>query len=223
MLVTCPECTTKYTIDPDALGTVGRKVRCIRCTHVWNLEPPAEPDAEVPGADSADTPGSRARRRRRAAAAAAAGSPPRKRLATALWLILALLVTGTIGGGVGLRENIVEVWPTARPFYKMVGLKVMPLGAGLGLRNITWKASRDNGDRFLKVQGQVTNLSKTVRNIPLMRGQLFDKNNRELQRWTFSAPKTRVLPDESATFRTELKNPVMGAFRLVITFDDGGQ
>ncbi len=222
MLVTCPECSTKYTIDPYVLGTMGRKVRCIRCTHVWNLEPPVDMDADGPDVDIGEGPHPLSMRR-----SGAAGtdddivSPARKRFATALSLLLALLVIGTFGGGIGLRENIVEVWPFTRPFYKMVGLKVTPLGAGLGLRNITWKASRDNGDRFLKVQGQVANLSGKARVIPLMRGHLFDKNNRELQRWTFSAPETRLPPEKSTTFQTELKNPVLGVTRLVIIFDDG--
>lgn len=140
-----------------------------------------------------------------------------------LWSVLMVLVVGTIGGGVALRENIVEVWPATRPFYKMVGLKVLPIGAGLGLHNITWKASRVEGDRFLTVQGEINNQTKSVRTVPRMRGHLFDKNNRELQRWTFSAPETKLKPNQAVSFRTEIKNPVMGAARLVITFDDGNK
>lgn len=53
MQITCPACSTKYEISTQALGEVGRSVRCKRCGHKWFQTPdsddpaaalPAEPD-----------------------------------------------------------------------------------------------------------------------------------------------------------------------------------
>jgi predicted Zn finger-like uncharacterized protein len=39
MHIICPHCTTSYAIDPAALGTAGRTVRCSRCKEVWLARP----------------------------------------------------------------------------------------------------------------------------------------------------------------------------------------
>lgn len=41
MIISCPECATKFGVPADALGSderlrmIGRKVRCAKCSHVW--------------------------------------------------------------------------------------------------------------------------------------------------------------------------------------------
>ena len=42
MILTCPACSTRYTLDPQSLGPDGRKVRCTQCGHVWHQDPPAD-------------------------------------------------------------------------------------------------------------------------------------------------------------------------------------
>ncbi|HVO15405.1 MAG TPA: DUF3426 domain-containing protein [Alphaproteobacteria bacterium] len=42
MILTCPKCATRFSIDPKALGAQGRKVRCSTCHHVWHQTLPAE-------------------------------------------------------------------------------------------------------------------------------------------------------------------------------------
>lgn len=40
MLIQCPNCDTKYSLDESVLGPDGSKVRCIRCGHVFFVAPP---------------------------------------------------------------------------------------------------------------------------------------------------------------------------------------
>ncbi|WP_421782942.1 zinc-ribbon domain-containing protein [Kiloniella litopenaei] len=42
MIVSCPECSSKFRIASDALGDSGRKVRCSSCRHTWFQEPDLE-------------------------------------------------------------------------------------------------------------------------------------------------------------------------------------
>ncbi|XIA67627.1 MJ0042-type zinc finger domain-containing protein [Bradyrhizobium sp. TZ2] len=39
MHIICPHCTTSYAINPAALGTAGRTVRCSRCKETWLAHP----------------------------------------------------------------------------------------------------------------------------------------------------------------------------------------
>jgi predicted Zn finger-like uncharacterized protein len=51
MILTCPECATRYEIDSAKFPAAGRKVRCKKCSHVW-FQPgeggAAEPEAAPP-------------------------------------------------------------------------------------------------------------------------------------------------------------------------------
>jgi len=35
MLIVCPQCATSYQVEPSAVGSTGRSVRCLRCLTVW--------------------------------------------------------------------------------------------------------------------------------------------------------------------------------------------
>jgi len=39
MLIVCPSCATSYDVEPASLQPDGRRVRCVRCRHVWLAEP----------------------------------------------------------------------------------------------------------------------------------------------------------------------------------------
>ena len=36
MIITCPNCSTKYSINKTILGVDGKKVKCFDCGHEWN-------------------------------------------------------------------------------------------------------------------------------------------------------------------------------------------
>jgi predicted Zn finger-like uncharacterized protein len=273
MILTCPECSTRFRVPTESLGD-GRTVRCSRCSHRWFQAPeedapapaaaesamedvlPADIPDDVPGAvddvEPEDAPAAAAEDRgddapadvapgggpdRRTGAEerlVADGPPPRparpgprrpapardggSRLATALWVMLVLVVAGTVGSAIGFRGAIMAQWPAAESLYEIVGLGAEPPGAGLGLRNVRWKATAQGDAAVLRVEGEVTNLTDTVRNVPPIEGVIYDKADRELQRWTFTAPEPRLLPGENVPFVTELKNPAAGAVRLQIVF-----
>jgi predicted Zn finger-like uncharacterized protein len=39
MLIVCPSCATSYDVELASLHPDGRRVRCVRCRHVWHAEP----------------------------------------------------------------------------------------------------------------------------------------------------------------------------------------
>lgn len=48
MIISCPECETKFAIADAVLGERGRKVRCFKCGHAWHQMPENAPPAPPP-------------------------------------------------------------------------------------------------------------------------------------------------------------------------------
>lgn len=51
MIVSCPNCATRFNIDRASLAGGGRKVRCGRCGHKWLVEDPMAPPPPAPEPD----------------------------------------------------------------------------------------------------------------------------------------------------------------------------
>lgn len=37
MIISCPDCASRFNIDPDRIPSAGRQVRCGKCSHVWRI------------------------------------------------------------------------------------------------------------------------------------------------------------------------------------------
>lgn len=64
MIVSCPACATRFSLDAALLGDAGRSVRCAKCSHKWKQLPPKlehpggqAPEATTAIADDAGTAG----------------------------------------------------------------------------------------------------------------------------------------------------------------------
>lgn len=55
MIISCPECGTRFNIDLSVLGAKGKKVRCRNCSHVW-FQPGPEAEEAAPAPAPAQTP-----------------------------------------------------------------------------------------------------------------------------------------------------------------------
>jgi predicted Zn finger-like uncharacterized protein len=243
MILSCPDCSTRYRVDPASIGPQGRKVRCSKCGRTWVGKPeaaepaPGEPPLRAPAGARADgldaalhaparaeAAAARQEARRQSRAGPRARQPERRRgrgWATAVaWLLLIVVVGAVVAGGYLMRDRIVATWPATARLYAMAGVGPEPFAHGLELRNVKSTEARSGEDRVLEIEGEIANVSSRVLDVPNLRGALFDRQNNELQHWIFAAPENRLLPGETKTFRTAVRNPKPEAARLTIVFHD---
>lgn len=238
MILTCPSCSTRYLIDPAAIGAAGRQVRCARCGHVWRQEPPTEPPPEASrapaGADGSEPKPERApepepqpilRGPQRpqplppGSNLPALRPPPRRRAGPAAWLALLVLV---VAGAVGLyafRQQIVTIWPPASKLFRTAGpAEPEAAGAGLDIRDVKFERKAEAGRAVLLVTGQVVNITQSARPAPRLRVAIGDEARKELAYWTVPLAKEALGPGEATEFSTRLPDPPANARSLSVTF-----
>lgn len=132
MILTCPDCATRFFADDHAIGAAGRRVKCDTCGRVWTAtaasdvevipeeapSPASEASTDVavaPGVEVAHSPLFVSREApRRSVKDGGAGRP------WALGLVVVLFVV--VAGMLVFQPAIEKAFPGAAAFYHSVGL-----------------------------------------------------------------------------------------------------
>jgi predicted Zn finger-like uncharacterized protein len=192
MIISCQACSTRYLIEPSVLGPKRRLVRCAKCGHSWQQEPPADMplqvDADAPPPGLVDLPVTAVRRRRGRG--------------LALPLLVLILLLGGLGAGYIFRDRIVARWPQAAQIYELANLPVRH-GDGLELDNISYTL-RDN---VVQLQGEIFNPTAGEVGMPHLKASLRDTSGRLLLQWTFDIDRRSIRPGETIAFKAEHNAP----------------
>jgi predicted Zn finger-like uncharacterized protein len=214
MIVTCPTCSTRYLVDPRALGSSGRTVRCTQCSHTWQQTPPEDAPRRVdlPGPDE------------NAPLAATEVVPPTRPNANrgvTIPLAIAIVVIALAAILWFERNAVAQQWPGAAAFYAMLGIPVGDPTDALEFRKVTSSRSDENGHAALLIEGEVANVSRLAQDVPKLKVTLQDSGNRPLKSMIVTATDERLPPGASVPFRTIVADPGAAA-GAVVTFEDSG-
>ena len=227
MIVTCPECSTRYLVDPRNLGATGRMVRCASCAHTWHQTPPDDaprrvdvPPLELAPAAAVESQAPRAGGRVQLPAL----STPRRGSPALGWLAYALLVVVVIAAGTyWTRDQLVSRWPELAQYYEMLGVPVeVAQDDSFEIHNVTTARDSENGLPALIIQGEVVNVSHVAKQVPKLKVTLLDSGKHELQSWSFTVSDDRMLPGASVPFRTSIARHNEEATMAYVTVADGG-
>ncbi len=233
MILTCPNCATRYHTDSALLSEAGRKVRCAKCGHVWHQAAPTGQPEPEPQPPSANQPAAAARTfaehpaSPNAAAADFADvqakpqpsrSLPERLALVAGWTGLALLVLGVGYPLIHFRDEIATLWPQTATFYKALGQDVNT--RGLEFKNVDYREETENGEAVLAVSGKLVNITSHELPVPAIRVTLTDGDRRVLYNWSFSANVATLKPGEVVSFVTRLSSPPSAARHLQLRLAD---
>jgi hypothetical protein len=133
----------------------------------------------------------------------------RKTTTTSAWFspMLAAFLAVLLGSMalVGLKEKIVRILPPSAALYASAG---MPVNVrGLEFRVVKSAMGEDGAQRFLKVRGEITNLRTQSNAVPPIELVVEGADGRPLYRWTATAPKNKLVGNETVAFEARLLAP----------------
>ncbi|MBI3678193.1 MAG: zinc-ribbon domain-containing protein [Proteobacteria bacterium] len=237
MILTCPECATRYQTDAAAFAPPGRKVRCAKCGHVWHqVAPPPEPEAtiDLPPRESprieprADLPPIPPRRSsyvppqdQVVEEEPVARSRTGARLALAFgWLVLIGLVLIIGWSAVVYRQQVAALWPQSASLYAKLGMEVN--ARGIAFVEKSFKREMEDGQFVLVITGKIANISDHEIPVPKIRATLMSQDKRELTHWSFSASAATLHVGESVPFLTRISNPPNATRHIELRFEGAG-
>jgi predicted Zn finger-like uncharacterized protein len=240
MILTCPSCDTRYSVDGSKFPASGRTVRCAKCGHSWHQpgetpepeiapeiappEPAAEPRATPPDASSTPYPVNPSSTR--AYAPPAQAPLPRAPLAPKLavvagWAGLIAVVLLIAVSAVRYRQDIAVIWPQSAGVYSSLGLPVN--SSGIDFRQVDYRRESEDGQIVLAVTGMIVNAGARELPVPqTVRVTLSDASKRELYHWNFKPTATVLKPGQSVPFTTRLSSPPAAARHLEVRFAKDG-
>jgi predicted Zn finger-like uncharacterized protein len=247
MILTCPQCATRYQTDAALFGAQGRKVRCAKCGNVWQQEPeaPVEPEPEFapiedfappppspvpspPAQRIAYAPPASTYREPEPEVVARTEAPPRIRIdwggrlgVAAGWIGLLALILVIGWSAMRFRQQIATLWPQSASFYAAVGKPVNT--SGLSIRDVQYSNETEDGQPVLAITGQLTNVTTHEILLPPIRVTLTDDDKRVLYNWTFSASVASLKAGQTVNFATRLSSPPNGARHLQVRLAEIGK
>jgi predicted Zn finger-like uncharacterized protein len=247
MILTCPQCSTRYQADAAKFQPSGRNVRCAKCGHLWHQDPPpAEIDiaSDIAVIDDSppppQPPSPPAPEPMPARPAAFAPNPviardtvrmvetpvPKSKLPGQLavaagWAGLIALILLVGWAAMNFRQQIATVWPQSASVYSALGMKTA--ATGIDIQNVNYKRSLEAGQAVLTVSGVIYNPTTHELPVPQIRAALIDDDRHELYHWTFTPNVMTLKAGQTSKFSTRLNDPPAGARHFELRFAKAGE
>lgn len=242
MILTCPECASRYFVDDSKVGATGRVVRCASCGHRWNArneaavddlfdEPEAptlasqaldqeqvsEPVAEADEPPVSALPGEELPKVFRARADA----ERRLREATAtgvIWAGMAAAMAVVVVAALIFRIDVVKILPGSAGAYAAVGLPVNTIGLVIDRDSIKAQPIMQDGHAAVTVTGTIRNITEHDVLAPPLRVELLNKQEKRVAGQLAAAADAKIPPGQVRHFSITFLNPPRTAKDLQIGF-----
>ncbi|MEP4378753.1 MAG: MJ0042-type zinc finger domain-containing protein [Alphaproteobacteria bacterium] len=213
MILSCPDCHTRFAIDAAHLAPDGRRVKCGKCAHVWyESMPEAEEESPIPIEVTPYDPEEESGGGRRNVPALRQLRPGRG--ARTAWMVSAVLLVAILAVLWFGRGPIALAVPQAEALYASVGIDAFP-PPGEGLE-VEFNVSAEDGKLALK--GEVINVANGVRDIPVLYVLISDGEKNTLKTWSFTIDTRRLGPGERASFTSQTGEIPANAANVSVLF-----
>ena len=137
------------------------------------------------------------------------------------WALLAAAIISLTGVALVMPNEVARAFPPAQLLYARAGIAVN--AHGLEFRNVGQQHSMIEGVRVLAIQGEIVNVGKRERAIPVIEFTLKDDKAMTVYDWRLTATTRPVKPGEVSTFVTRIASPPVTARHVEIRFAPPGE
>ena len=247
MILTCPECSTRYLTKETAIGPNGRTVRCAKCDTTWFVASQADelalqdnqssvedvfPAAAVTGTVSSQTSGFDRAKPEAVRGADTNDSPGahvvmrdkvdkerRRRRLTSVGLIWAVPLTLLFVAAIlGYVFRQNIVKEIPQTATLYKSLGIDVTVSGLNIEDPITRSALIDGKPVLVINGAVRNITAEAQDVPMVELSLHSKDGEPLVTWLVDVEKKRLGKNERATFMSEYPNPPVDAVKLRYKF-----
>jgi predicted Zn finger-like uncharacterized protein len=221
MILTCPDCASRYVVDDARIGPNGRTVRCASCGVSWRADrqiaeasAPLDLSETVTPEAPADRPAPLPKRLR-----AEAQEKRKSRQAVAAGVAWAALGAGFVAvmlGAVLFRVNVVRLWPQTASAYAFAKMPVNP--TGLALETVQGQPNLIGGHAALSVTGVERNVETGARLSMPLRVVLYDKAGKRLISAVSAPPVRPIAPGDTRPFAVNFIDPPVDGSSFVVEF-----
>lgn len=231
MILTCPDCATRYFVDDRRLGPIGRTVRCASCGATWRARAEDDAPLELGAAtqesvaartdgdplsfkpvDPQDLPApelprafrAKQEQKRRVRQMAATG---------AVWAGLALGFTTLMFCAWVFRVDVVRVFPRAAAAYALARVNA----TGLQFEAVDAQPAADDAGAVL-VQGRLRNVVSQSAAVPLVRITLLDNKGVRMKQRVIQLGEARIAPGATLPFQARLSDARSAAADVDVSF-----
>lgn len=220
MILTCPNCTTRFLLPVHTLVPDGRRVKCCECDEVWfQLPDPDELAALEAGPAVEDVPeGVRPIPEGSSVPAIHEDDDDTGRAKGGMvgGLLAACAVGALIFGGLSAaQDQLLKAWPASAAYYELVGAHVEAPGYGLVFDKLIARVEDDgHGGEVLKVSGKVLNLTSQDQAVPMIHAEYRDEHNETISHFYIEPPSDHVEGEEVLDFAITNSKVESGAVAL---------
>lgn len=229
MILTCPECATRYFVPDDKVGAAGRTVRCSACGNRWTAQGEADlelfvdpeggagvrdgkaeetPVSALPGDELPKVFRQKATTERRVREAATTG---------VIWAGMAVALVAIVGGAAVFRGSVVDAWPAAASAYAAVGMPVNRIG--LEIEEVRAEPALQDSRAALAVSGLMRNVDDRPVKAPPLRIELKNKAGKVVAVKIAAPADPLIPPGETRHFAVALLDPPNTAASLEVSFE----
>ncbi|MBX3480221.1 MAG: zinc-ribbon domain-containing protein [Caulobacter sp.] len=231
MILTCPECATRYFVGDDQVGASGRTVKCAACGNRWTahrepdlelsisgdegalahepeaLKPEPAPLDKLPGEELPKAFRAKAQNEKKVREAATVG---------VVWAGMTAALLVLVGGSFVMRENVVRIWPQTASVFAAVNGRVNMVG--LEIEDIRAEPALQDGHAALSVSGVIRNVRARTVTAPPLQISLINKENKRVMAKIAQAADPSIPAGETRHFAVVLLDPPKTASTLEVSF-----
>ena len=222
MIITCPNCSTKYSINKTILGVDGKKVKCFDCGHEWNQTLDSTKKTLQTKLLKEKPILSNVHKEEIDVKRLFSSKIPKKKNYKFLYQLIPIILILSIY--LNKKYFNYEIRDYYFKFYKPE-LLIIKINNNYDSFDLIFNQKEkevsilNNNQKVIKIYGKISNISD-MRNhkIPKLQATLLDSKNNVITSWFFYADKEDLEPQESINFTTSYINDKQDISDIKIEF-----